>query len=117
MRWSILDPVSPARTAALPFALALLLSGAVLAAACGGSGSASSETAEPAGTEPDDEPLDDGVNAERSGWRWKGKRGECFFRVGNHCYSKLEAACRAARCSESRCAHDDGVPAVVTCRR
>jgi hypothetical protein len=107
--------VSPARTAAFSFALALILFGALLPAACGG-GNASSDTAQQARAEPEEEPVDE-AGKEWNGWRWKGKRGECFFRFGNNCYSKLEAACRAARCEGSRCGHDDGVPAVVSCRR
>lgn len=121
MRWSILDAVSPARRAVpLLFALTLLL--ALAPVACGG-GSASDTAAGPAAqpeTEDEggttaDEPLDSGKGD--SGWRWKGKRSECFFRHRNRCFTELEAACRAARCDESRCKHDESVPSVVTCTR
>lgn len=50
-----------------------------------------------------------------SGWRWKGKRQDCFFKVGNECHSSLEAACKAAGCGKSSCVHDDSAPARVSC--
>jgi hypothetical protein len=50
-------------------------------------------------------------------WRWNGKRQACFFRHRNRCYDKLEAACRAAGCEESKCSHDSSAPAVVSCRK
>jgi hypothetical protein len=112
--------VLPARSAASSLALVfVLLTAALLPAACGGGGAATETASEP---EVDDEALAEveparADGAEWSGWRWKGKRQECFFRYRNRCFDNLAAACRAAGCQESRCSRDDGAPAVVRCRK
>ena len=62
-----------------------------------------------------DRPGDRGKGG--SGWRWRGSRSECFFRYRNRCFTELQAACRAAKCDDSRCKHDESVPSVVTCAR
>ena len=49
------------------------------------------------------------------GWRWKGKRDDCFFRVGKRCFDSEKKACKAARCGKRKCLTDDGAPAKVTC--
>jgi len=124
LRWSILEPVRPAGTPLpLAIALALLCLFPFLPAACGGGGSETeADTASRAQQEEDDskapdyQGTDDSVN--RSGWRWKGKRKQCFFRYSNRCYDKLEVACRAAACGGgSECVHDASAPAVVSCRK
>lgn len=122
MRWSILDAVSPARRAVCPLLLALTLLLGLASAACGG-GSASDTGAggSAAKAEPEDrggttaDARDSGKGG--AGWRWKGSRSECFYRHKDRCFTQLEAACRAARCDESRCKHDQSVPSVVTCAR
>ena len=110
----------PARSAASTLALLVfLLTFVSLQGACGG-GNTATETdtasAEQAEAEEDPEPPGKGDKT-ASGWRWKGTRQECFFRHRDRCFSTREAACRAARCAESKCAHNDAVPAVVTCRK
>lgn len=120
MGWSILDAVSPARRAVSPLLFAVTLLLALALAACGGAASEPSGGGSTARAEPDDE---DGPTADRpgdrgkggGGWRWKGARSECFFRHRNRCFTELQAACRAAKCDEARCKHDESVPSVVTC--
>lgn len=99
--------------ASFPLLFALLT--AFLPAACGG-GAATETAAAPAVEEEPPEPLSD-EGKSWNGWRWKGKRQECFFRHRNRCYDKLEDACRAAGCEGEQCAHDDAVPSVVSCRK
>ena len=110
----------PARPAApsLLFTLTLVIAAAWLPAGCGGGNAGTEAAATPEVDDPDQvaEPVsEDG--ADRGGWRWKGKRQDCFFRYGNRCFDKLQAACRAAGCQESQCSHNDAAPAVVACRK
>jgi hypothetical protein len=102
----------------------LVLLGAL---ACGG---ASSNTAS-----DDDEASDDGGDASSSkkrkpmarpvseegkswgGWRWKGKREDCFFVHKNQCFATLEDACKAAKCKMADCVQDEGAPAKVSCEK
>ena len=49
------------------------------------------------------------------GWRWKGKRGDCFFKHDNECFKSLEDACKSAGCGKDECKHDDSAPAKVSC--
>lgn len=49
------------------------------------------------------------------GWRWKGKRNDCFFKYKNTCYPSMAKACKAARCPKADCVHDDSAPAKVKC--
>jgi hypothetical protein len=51
------------------------------------------------------------------GWRWKGKREDCFYVHRNQCYATLDAACTAAKCKKSDCTHDEGAPAKVSCEK
>jgi hypothetical protein len=102
-----------ARNAGFSSVLAFSLLIALLPAACGGGAATETAAVEP---EREERPVSD-EGKSWNGWRWRGKRQQCFFRIKNHCYDKLEAACRAARCAESACSHDDSVPAVVSCRR
>lgn len=124
MRWSILDAVSPARRAVPPLLFVLTLLLTMAPAACGG-GSTSDTAAGPAAQVDGEDEDEGGTTADQpgdrgkggSGWRWKGSRSECFFRHRNRCFTKLEAACRAAGCDEPRCRHDSSVPSVVTCAK
>jgi hypothetical protein len=127
VRWSILDAVSPARRAVSPLLVALTLLLALGSAACGG-GSASDTASGPAartGEDSEDDEDEGGTTADQrgdrgkggSGWRWRGSRSECFYRHRNRCFTELQAACRAAKCDESRCKHSESVPSVVTCAR
>lgn len=51
------------------------------------------------------------------GWRWKGKREDCFFVHKNQCFATLDDACKAAKCKKADCTHDDGAPAKVSCAK
>ena len=116
----------PARFAVPSLALGLLLalSTAAIAfgvAACGG-GSASSESDEPESdseseesVEPDEDNEMAASGKNLSAWRWEGDRKACFYLHAGRCYKKLETACRAAGCGESRCKHDKSAPSVVSC--
>jgi len=106
-RLARLTPLAIVLVIGLPIGLAAAPSG------CGGG--QSSETASPP------EPEDDKEVSERGkkwgGWRWKGKRDNCFFIHDNECYAERKAACRAAGCGEKDCEHDDGAPAKVSCKK
>ena len=92
----------------------------VLVCACGGSnqGAGSEPTAD-----PDDQPeakQPESPTAEGKswgGWRWKGKRDDCFFVVKNKCFDNQADACAAAGCDEDRCKLTGGGPAKVSCAR
>jgi hypothetical protein len=60
---------------------------------------------------------DQGGKNEYGGWRWKGKRQDCFFVVGNKCFTELDAACTAAKCAKKKqtCRTEGGGPATVSC--
>jgi hypothetical protein len=61
------------------------------------------------------DPSDDGKSW--GGWRYSGARDDCFFVVGQRCFSEREAACKAAACKDgSRCRTEGGGPATVVCK-
>jgi hypothetical protein len=80
-------------------------------AACGGGNQGGGAEEEP---EDKEKPVSD-QGKRWGGWRWKGKRNDCFFLYKNECYSSLEAACKQARCSVDDCVHDESAPAKVRC--
>jgi hypothetical protein len=94
--------------------LALGALGLAFEPGCGGSQSAEPGQGETAAEE--ETPVSE-EGKKWGGWRWKGKRDNCFFLFENECYDSLGAACRAAKCGKSDCEHDDSAPAVVSCRR
>ena len=49
------------------------------------------------------------------GWRWKGKRGDCFYKFENKCFASKKGACQAAGCAEDDCRHSNSAPAKVQC--
>jgi len=51
------------------------------------------------------------------GWRWRGKRDNCFFVFKNRCYSAKKRACAAAKCGARKCDHRGGGPAEIYCRK
>lgn len=51
------------------------------------------------------------------GWRWKGKRNDCFFVYKNECFPTMKKACKRARCDADKCEHDDSAPAKVECKK
>jgi hypothetical protein len=62
---------------------------------------------------------DEAGKDEYGGWRWKGKRRDCFFVVGNKCFAELDAACTAAKCKKKKktCRTEGGGPATVSCAK
>jgi hypothetical protein len=84
--------------------------------ACGGGTGESSDSSSADARPRKDRPVPE-QGKQWSGWRWKGKRQDCFFKVGNECHSSLESACKAAGCDRSSCVHDDGAPARVSCEK
>lgn len=80
--------------------------------ACGGGGANKDETAaEPGSTEKVTE-----QGKKWGGWRWKGERDDCFFLHDNKCFDSLAKACKAAKCAEGACQHDESAPAKVSCK-
>lgn len=51
------------------------------------------------------------------GWRWKGKRDDCFFKYKNRCFSKQADACKAAKCKKDACVMDKSAPAKISCKK
>jgi hypothetical protein len=50
------------------------------------------------------------------GWKYQGERDDCRYVFGRKCFTKREAACKAARC-KTTCKVDGGGPATVTCSK
>ena len=95
----------------------LLLLGCLVGAfaACSGNGKGEST-----GPGADDVAANDPAPPEGKdwgGWRWKGKRDDCFFKVGNKCFDSRAQACKAAGCKGDTCEHDGSAPANVTCKK
>lgn len=57
----------------------------------------------------------DGAGKKWGGWRYQGRRDDCFFLVGRKCFDSREDACTAARCGKNKCVVDGGGPATVRC--
>jgi hypothetical protein len=103
------------------------------ALACGGASSNQSAGADDETETEEGEGEDEGEGEKKSrkkmerpvsehgkkwgGWRWKGKREDCFYVHKNQCHASLEEACRAAKCKKADCVHDDGAPAKVSCEK
>lgn len=51
------------------------------------------------------------------GWRWKGKRDDCFFVVDNKCFDTKKQACTAAKCGSKSCEVKTGAPSKVSCAK
>jgi hypothetical protein len=51
------------------------------------------------------------------GWRWRGRREDCFFLHKNACFPSLELACKDAGCSKKTCTYDGKAPPHVTCKK
>lgn len=49
------------------------------------------------------------------GWRYQGRRDDCFFLVKRRCFDKRADACAAARCGTRQCVVEGGGPATVRC--
>lgn len=102
----------------------------LFALGCGGSSSnAAAESTEEEGDDGDGEDGDEKSAKKRKkmerpvseegkrwgGWRWKGKREDCFYVHRNQCFASLDEACRAAKCGKDDCVHDEAAPAKVSC--
>lgn len=64
--------------------------------------------------EADADPVS-GKGKKWGGWRYQGKRDDCFFLVKRRCYTERAAACEAARCGTKPCVLDGAGPARVRC--
>lgn len=49
------------------------------------------------------------------GWRWSGKRDDCFYVFDNKCFDSKARACIAAICDDRACVAKPGVPSKVSC--
>lgn len=56
-------------------------------------------------------------SSERKGWRWEGKRDNCYFLVGKECFETRESACTAGGCTAETCKLSSGIPAHVSCAK
>ena len=92
--------------------LVTLLLAACWLSACGAKEGDESTT--PSGSETE-EKVDPKKEKNWGGWRWKGKRQDCFFLYKNQCFDSRASACKAAGCGEDTCEHDDSAPAHVSC--
>ncbi len=54
-----------------------------------------------------------------SRWRWKGDRKQCYYVVGNRCFTTERAACKAAKCrgGAKKCVTDNSAPVNVSCKK
>jgi hypothetical protein len=93
----------------------LLRVGCIMAmlAACSGKGESTGPAGDDDAAEPEVTPAE---GKDWGGWRWEGKRDDCFFKVGNACFDSLEAACKKAGCKGDACQHDKSAPANVSCK-
>jgi hypothetical protein len=64
-----------------------------------------------------DENAVDGKGKKWGGWRYQGKRDDCFFVVKRKCFDNRADACSAAKCGKGQCVVDGGGPATVRCER
>lgn len=51
------------------------------------------------------------------GWRWKGKRDNCFYVLDNKCFETEALACTAAGCGAKKCLVKEGAPSDVSCAK
>jgi len=65
--------------------------------------------------EEQDESEVDSEGKKWSGWRYKGKRDDCFYVVGRRCYKSQKKACKAAGCATADCRTSGAGPAKVIC--
>jgi hypothetical protein len=108
------------RVARLSLALAILPG---CTAACGESASRGGATAPKSAAERARAEKGDDGDGERvskkgkkwGGWRYQGKRDDCFFLVKRKCYVSRADACAAARCGKKQCVVEGGGPASVRC--
>lgn len=51
------------------------------------------------------------------GWRYQGKREDCFFKLERQCFATKAEACKAAGCSGKSCQGDSSAPVNVSCKQ
>ena len=95
-----------------------------LVLACGGPQSSPGDSAEDRKSEKKTRrkhaPDKDAVSEDGKkwgGWRWKGKRDECYYVFKNRCYDTKAEACSAAKCGKQSCAVKEGAPSKVSCKK
>ena len=101
------------RIASSPYRIAFIA--LLILAACGGGGSEGGSTPGETESAGKEKPVTE-QGKKWSGWRWKGRRDDCFFLYRNECYSSLADACQAAGCKKPDCEHDESAPAKVSCQ-
>lgn len=121
---ALMKPSTDRTTRLLGWALVAIVSCISPLASCGGGASSkpgdkastSSSTTTATAAEPEkDRGTLDPRGKSWGGWRWKGKRDNCFYLVDNQCFDDREAACQAAGCEADDCRTDRGAPAKVSC--
>ena len=95
----------------------LALAVALLAGCAGGARETSAPAQRQETAEAAEAPAASPEGKSWGGWRWKGKRDDCFFVHANRCYDKQADACRAAGCSQDRCRISGGGPAQISCAK
>jgi hypothetical protein len=94
----------------------LLLLGCLLGALGACSGNGKGESTGPGADDTAVKNPEPPEGKDWGGWRWKGQRDDCFFKVGNDCFDSLAAACKKAGCKGDACVHDKSAPANVSCK-
>lgn len=64
--------------------------------------------------ESDEEKVDE-KGKKWGGWRYQGRRDDCFFLVKRKCFQTRADACAAAKCGKQQCVVEGGGPAQVRC--
>src|SRR5262249_18440087 len=93
---SILEGMGSARKRCLaPFLLAAWI--------LGGCGAKDGDESTMPSSDAEQEKPDPKKEKTWGGWRWKGKRQDCFFVYRNQCFDSKARACKAAGCGEENC--------------
>jgi hypothetical protein len=75
---------------------------------------AAAEQAAAEGSAGEDAPVS-GDGKSWGGWRYQGRRDDCFFVVERDCFTTLAAACEATECKVG-CTSRGAGPAIVYCK-
>ena len=73
------------------------------------------ESAATTGSTYEEPPPEPPEGASWGGWRYQGRRGDCFFVVERECFATLAAACEATSCKHG-CESRGAGPATVYCK-
>jgi hypothetical protein len=60
--------------------------------------------------------IDESSEGKWGAWKYQGERDDCRYVLGRKCFTKREAACKAAKCKTS-CQVRGGGPAMVSCAK